>query len=349
MVDVEDDMTSLFFDADEEASSPPKKGDTITGTVVEMDDNGALLQITGKMSAYLPIKEAALLPLKHVSEVVEIGQEITAEVVGTLRGMPVFSLRSAQLIQAWADIMKVKEADEIFEVKVTEVNKGGAVCAAFGLKAFLPGSHYLGMPDESLIGTMINVKFLDVVAEEGKLVLSQRRALAESQVELTKGTVIKGTITGLRNYGAFLELEGGTAGLLHISQISYDRIENLEQMFTIGQQCSVMVIEHDKLNGRVALSTKNLELNPGDMKKDMQAVFDNAEEAAKIYHTRMEADKLSREAAARDIVAGISGLNTDAAAPSGGGDNVVSVVDSIESILASIVSDGPEAPEAAAE
>ena len=268
MVDVEDDMTSLFFDADEEASSPPKKGDTITGTVVEMDDNGALLQITGKMSAYLPIKEAALLPLKHVSEVVEIGQEITAEVVGTLRGMPVFSLRSAQLIQAWADIMKVKEADEIFEVKVTEVNKGGAVCAAFGLKAFLPGSHYLGMPDESLIGTMINVrptfltclyvymlpfpfplflllsssfffflllsssffffffffflrnhtsnnlkhpstptypniplhthpplqvKFLDVVAEEGKLVLSQRRALAESQVELTKGTVIKGT------------------------------------------------------------------------------------------------------------------------------------------------------------
>lgn len=57
-----------------------------------------------------------------------------------------------------------------------------------------------------------------------------------------------------------MELEGGTAGLLHISQISYDRIENLEQMFTIGQQCSVMVIEHDKLNGRVALSTKNLEV-----------------------------------------------------------------------------------------
>lgn len=336
MVD-EEDMTTTFAEVGDEDNAPPKRGDTITGTVVEMDDNGAMLQITGKMCGYLPLKEAALLPPKHVKEVVDIGQELTAEVVGTLKGMPVFSLRTQQLVEAWAEILKVKEADTIFEAKVTEVNKGGAVCQAFGLKAFLPGSHYLGVPDESLIGTTIGVKFLDCVAEEGKLVLSQRRALAESQVELEKGVVISGTITGLRNYGAFLELEGGTAGLLHISQISYDRIENLEQMFTIGQKCKVMVIEHDKQNGRVALSTKNLEMTPGDMKKDMQMVFDSAEENAKAYHERMESERVSREAAALDIVAGLDGVI------GGGSAEPESVAESIENILASIVSDGTDA------
>merc|ERR1711998_809720 len=91
-----------------------------------------------------------------------------------------------------------------------------------------------------------------------------------------------GTITGLRNYGAFLELEGGMAGLLHISQISYDRIDNLENLFQIGQKCKVMIIENDKAQGRVALSTKTLEANPGDMTKDMEKVFANAEDTAKV-------------------------------------------------------------------
>jgi predicted RNA-binding protein with RPS1 domain len=150
--------------------------------------------------------------------------------------------------------------------------------------------------------------------------------------------VVKGTITGLRNYGAFLELEGGTAGLLHISQISFDRIENLEQMFTIGQECKVMVIEHDKANGRVALSTKTLEANPGDMKKDMQAVFDNAEANAKAYHERSDRERAAREAAAKDIVAGLG-----EAGDASGDDALISVADSIENILASIVADGSEA------
>merc|ERR1711871_180815 len=206
-----------------------------------------------------------------------------------------------------------------------------------GLKAFLPGSHYLGVPDESIVGPTLNVKFLDVNEEEGKLVVSQRRALMENQTELTRGEIVSGTITGLRQYGAFLELDGGVAGLLHISQISYDRIDNLENLFTIGQRCKVMILEHDKANGRVALSTKTLEANPGDMLKDMSSVFDNAEETAKKYHARMEAEREAREAAAKDIVAGLGGSSGAEVA-----EDSSSVADSIESILASIVSDAPE-------
>jgi small subunit ribosomal protein S1 len=324
--------------ADKEEIDPPKVGQSITGEIIEMDDNGALLEIGGKMSGYLPVKEASLVGVKHVNTLFQVGQSLTAEVVGTLKGMPVLSLRSAQLALAWEQVLNTRAADTTFEVVVLEVNRGGAICSFLGLKAFLPGSHYLGLADASLIGQTLKVKFLDVIEDEGKLVISQRRALAESQTNtFKKGDVISGTITGLRNYGAFLELEGGMAGLLHISQISYDRIDNLEKLFTIGQKCKVMIIEHDKVNGRLALSTKTLEANPGDMIKDMTKVFANAEETARKFHERMESDKKAREAAAKDIVAGLGGSVDDT-----DGNPLVSVAESIESILASIVSDKPE-------
>jgi len=342
LTDAEEDSAtySSFAEADAEEVDPPKVGQTITGRVIEMDDNGALLEIGGKMSGYLPLKEAALIPIRHVNTVLEMGQELTAEVIGTLKGMPVISLRSAQLITAWENVIATRATDATFDSKVLEVNKGGAVVTCFGLKAFLPGSHYLGVPDESLVGTTLKTKFLDVNEEEGKIVVSQRRALLESQTsDLKRGDVVSGTITGLRQYGAFLELDGGVAGLLHISQISYDRIDNLENIFTIGQRCKVMILEHDKVNSRVALSTKVLEPQPGDMLRDMKSVFDKADETAKKYHQRLDAERAAREAAAKDIVAGLGGAMGEGG---NGMDPLVSVAESIESILASIVSDAPE-------
>jgi small subunit ribosomal protein S1 len=330
----DDDNYKNFAEADEENTEPPKSGQTITGTIIDMDDNGALLEIGGKMSGYLPIKEASLITIKHMNDVFEIGQQITAEVIGTLKGMPVISLRSAQLVTAWGNVLNIRAADTPFEVKVLEVNKGGAICDAMGLKAFLPGSHFQGIPDESLIGQTIKVKFLDVNEDDGKIVISQRRAMTESQTALKRGEVVGGTVTGLRAYGAFLELDGGVAGLLHISQISYGRVENPETLFTIGQRCKVMILDFDKANGRVALSTKVLEPNPGDMLRDMPSVFEKAEESAKKYHERLEAERLAREAAAKDIVAGLGGAISDPDS-----DPLLSVADSIESILASVVSD----------
>lgn len=287
--DDDDEYGALFAEADSEEQNPPKRGEIITGTIIEMDDNGALLEIGGKMSGILPLKEASLKPIKHVNTVLDIGETITAECLGTLRGMPVLSLRSAQLITAWEKVLDIRASDESFETEVIEVNRGGAVCLVEGLKAFLPGSHFLGIPDESIIGNTVKVKFLDVNEQEGKVVISQRRAMMDAQdVDLKKGEVVQGTITGLRNYGAFLELDGGVAGLLHISQISYDRVENLENIFSIGQRAKVMIIDHDKSNGRVALSTKTLEVNPGDMLRDMNAVFAKAEETGKIFHERID-------------------------------------------------------------
>ena len=293
--ETEGESYSSFEDADSEQVDPPRVGQTITGAIIEIDDNGALLEIGGKMSGYLPLKEASLLPVKDLTTMYQIGQEVTAEVIGTLKGMPVISLRPYQLNLAWEQIIAVRAADTTFEAKVTEVNRGGAVCDCFGLKAFLPGSHCVGTADESLIGSTIQVKFLDVDEAEGKLVISQKRAANELKPDLKRGEVVGATVTGLRPYGVFLEVDGGLAGLLHISQISSERIDNLERFFSIGQKVRVMVIDHDRASGRVALATKPLEQAPGEMLRDSAGVFERADTTAVKYHERVEAEKQARQ------------------------------------------------------
>merc|ERR1712159_475760 len=116
--------SAAFQEADNEEVDPPKVGQQVTGTIIEMDDNGALLEIGGKMSGYLPAKEASLIPIKQVNSLFEVGQSLTAECIGTLKGMPVVSLRSAQLAEAWEHVLDVRAQDEAFEVTVLEVNKG---------------------------------------------------------------------------------------------------------------------------------------------------------------------------------------------------------------------------------
>lgn len=110
------------------------------------------------MSGYLPIKEAVLNPKGSMEDLVEVGQDITAEVIGTLQGMPVISMRTKLLINAWDKVLALRAEDKPFNATVTEVNRGGAVCEVFGLKAFLPGSHCVGLPDESMIGSSVEVR-----------------------------------------------------------------------------------------------------------------------------------------------------------------------------------------------
>eukprot|EP01031_Cornospumella_fuschlensis_P028074 gene28074-33900_t len=316
---------------------PPVVGEIVHGRVLDMDEAGAWLEIDGaKTSAFLPLAEIALERVERAQDVLEVGQELDVEVVGRLRGLPVVSYRVTQLAASWERVFKLQAADEAFDVVVQDMNRGGAVCEIFGLQAFLPGSQIVGVVDNSLIGNTIKVKILDVLEQEGKLVLSQRRVLSDEQPALQKGAVLAGTVTGLRDYGLFVDLEGGLAGLLHISQISYERVEGgLERLFKVGQPVKVMVFDYDKRSGKIALSTKALEANAGDMLRDMETVFAHAEENAARFLERVESERRAREEQAKGIVAELeTAIETE-----GSTDPLLSVAESIESILSSIISD----------
>jgi len=300
------------------------RNDIVKGTVVQYDNGGCTVDIGAKASAFMPIAEAALIQkttqttapdgttsITHnnsIESLIDLGTEREFQIISDEdeNGQLLVSVRRIQYRQAWEDILSRKDDDDVFEAEVVGVNRGGAICLVGGLRAFLPGSHLSGqLPTEDLVGQTIPLKFLEVNQEDNKLVVSNRRAVVEQQMSsLSRGDIVPGMVKALKPYGAFVEI-GNMSGLLHISQISYDRIEDLERVLQPGQQLKCMIIDHDKLNGRIALSTKTLEPEPGDMLRDPQKVFELAEETAKKYHERMEVERKAREEAAKDIVLGL--------------------------------------------
>jgi len=318
------------------------RNDVVKGVCVEYDRGGAIVDIGAKASAFLPEQEVALVNIgKNIEDLVDLDDEMDFQIISDEdeNGQLLVSIRRIQYRQAWENVIKAQETDEVLEAEVVAVNRGGAICLVEGLRAFLPGSHLAGqMPTEDLIGQVLPLKFLEVDQENNKLVVSNRRAVVEQQMEdLSRGDIIQGMVKALKPYGAFVEV-GGMSGLLHISQISYDRIDDLEKVLQPGMQVKCMIIDHDKVNGRIALSTKTLEPEPGDMLKDPSLVFDKAEETAEKYHARMEAERKVREEAARDIVLGLGDSLEDIGGLNGNdndeSDPLASVSDNLDSLLA---------------
>lgn len=315
----------------------------VKGVCVQYEPKGVIVDIGAKASAYLPEAEAALIqPLgSEVSDLVNLNEELEFQIISEEdeNGQLLVSIRRIQYRSAWDTILELQKNEAILEAEVVSVNRGGAICLVEGLRAFLPGSHLAGkMATDDLIGQVLPLKFLEVNQENNKLVVSNRKAVVETQMaDLSRGDLVEGTVQALKPYGAFIEV-GGMSGLLHISQISYDRIEDLEQVLQPGMAVKCMIIDHDKVNGRIALSTKTLEPNPGDMLKNSQLVFDMAEESAEKYHTKMEEERKARESAARDIVLGLGdsldGLGDDLSdSDSKSSDPLADVSDSLDSLL----------------
>jgi small subunit ribosomal protein S1 len=333
-----------FAKAVEETTYAFERNSVVQGVAVEYQGSGCLVDIGAKSSAFLPELEASLFAEHHqdLSELVPLDTPMDFQIISEedAEGQLLVSIKRIQYKAAWDTIQALAEKDEVLEAPVIGVNRGGAICLVHGLRAFLPGSHLAGqLPDDDLIGKVLPLKFLEVNSETNKLVVSNRKAVVEQQMaDLSRGDLVSGMVKALKPYGAFVEV-GGMSGLLHISQISYDRIDDLEKVLQPGMKVKCMIIDHDKVNGRIALSTKTLEPEPGDMLKDPDAVFAKAEVTAAAYHARMEAERQAREVAARDIVLGLGdslddlggGIGSDKV--SDGADPLQDVSDSLDSLL----------------
>jgi small subunit ribosomal protein S1 len=325
------DLTSYAFE----------RKSVVQGVAVEYQGSGCLVDIGAKSSAFLPEQEASLFMeyTQDITKLVPLDTTMDFQIISEedAEGQLLVSIKRIQYKAAWDTIQALADKDQVLEAPVIGVNRGGAICLVHGLRAFLPGSHLAGqLPDDNLIGQVLPLKFLEVNSETNKLVVSNRKAVVEQQMaDLSRGDLVSGMVKALKPYGAFVEV-GGMSGLLHISQISYDRIDDLEKVLQPGMLVKCMIIDHDKVNGRIALSTKTLEPEPGDMLKDPAAVFEKAEATAAAYHARMEAERQAREVAARDIVLGLGDslddLGGDSKA-SDGADPLQDVSDSLDSLL----------------
>jgi len=341
-----DDVSDLPFSYDDfEAAVQAteysfNRNDIVKGTIVQYDSQGAIVDIGAKASAFLPPGEMSLIAVQGqtVESLLDLESEHSLMIISEEdeNGQLLVSIKRIEYAKAWENVLAMQTNDEVFDAQVIAVNRGGAICLVEGLRAFLPGSHLTGqLPTEDLIGQTLKLKFLEVSTENNKIVVSNRRAVVEQQMkDLSRGDVIQGVVKALKPYGAFVEV-GGMSGLLHISQISYDRIDDLEKVISPGMVVKCMIIDHDKVNGRIALSTKTLEYEPGVMLQDPQKVFERADDTAKEYHARMEAERRAREEQNKDIVISLVDDLDDDDEEGDGSDPLKEVSDSLDSILQS--------------
>jgi small subunit ribosomal protein S1 len=292
-----------------------ERGKLVNGLITGFAPNGAYVDIGGKSAAYVSNDDATLGRISRPDEVFQIGDtyEFMVKSGMDMDGMQKLSRKRLLTDAAWEKAIELYTADETVDATVTAVNRGGAMVTIGGLRAFLPGSHYLPgkLPSEDVVGTTLKVKFLDADREENKMVVSHRKAIAQEMAQnLNVGAVFKGTVTAVKPYGVFVDL-GGVSGLLHISQISADHVTNPGDILPYGSEVKVMLISENKAKGQFGLSTKTLEGEPGDMIRNPAKVFAEAEATAAKYAERKAEEAAKRAEAAEAFLVDASLFGPD--------------------------------------
>ncbi|CAL5393532.1 unnamed protein product [Camellia sinensis] len=273
-------------------------GTKVKGMVFKTDAYGALVDMTAKSSAFLPVREASIHNIKHVEEAgIVPGLQEEFVIIGENEADDslILSLRSIQYDLAWERCRQLQAEDVVVKGKIVGANKGGIVAMVEGLRGFVPFSQISTKSTaEDLLDKDLPLKFVEVDEEQTRLVLSNRKAMADSQAQLGIGSVVVGTVQSLKPYGAFIDI-GGINGLLHVSQISHDRVSDIATVLQPGDTLKVMILSHDRARGRVSLSTKKLEPTPGDMIRNPKLVFEKAEEMAQTFRQRIaQAEAMAR-------------------------------------------------------
>lgn len=287
-----------FHSAIEKFDYNSEIGSKVKGTVFNVDANGAYIDITAKSSAFLPVREASIHAIKHVEEAgIVPGMRDEFVIIGENEhdDSLILSSRQIQYDLAWERCRQLQAEDVVLKGKVVGANKGGVVAIVEGLRGFVPFSQISSTSSaEELLEQEIPLKFVEVDEEQSRLILSNRKARADSQAQLGIGSVVTGVVQSLKPYGAFIDI-GGVNGLLHVSQISHDRVSDIATVLQPGDTLKVMVLSHDRERGRVSLSTKKLEPTPGDMIRNPKLVFEKAEEMAMTFRQRIaQAEAMAR-------------------------------------------------------
>jgi len=268
-------------------------GQTVRGKAFNYESEGAYIDIGGKSAAFLPASEASLKSLPDWSQAVPLQEEREFIVIRDqdAEGQVTLSIKRLEMQALWERLLEMQSDQKTIEVVVTGVNKGGVTVDVQGIRGFVPRSHLVERENlESLKGQVLPTSFLEVDPQQQKLVLSHRQASRTSQINnLEIGQLVEGKIVKIQPFGVFIDFAGGT-GLLHIKQVSQQYIESLPAVFQVAEAIKAVIIDLDPSRGRVSLSTKVLELRPGEMLEEKTHVMAEAEVRAQRYRNKLQHD-----------------------------------------------------------
>ena len=294
----------------EESFKTIRNGDLVSGVVAAITPMDVNVDLGIKYSGFIPTSEFTDNG-DNIEDVIKVGDTIEAIVtrVNDVEGTVTLSKRRLDAAKSWTVIEAAQESGEVVEGNVTEVNKGGVVVNVKGARVFVPASQS-GQPREAdlsgmvgstvrLIVTEVNKGRKRVVGSIRRVLQSERKAAAEAiwnDIEI--GKKYHGRVKSMTSYGAFVDI-GGIDGMVHVSELSWQRVKQPSEVLNIGDEVDVYVLGFDKEKRRISLGYKDPEANPWK-------VFTNAYQVGDVASVKIV--KLMPFGAFAEVVDGVDGL-----------------------------------------
>ena len=258
-----------------------RRGEIIDGKIMDIRDDGVLVDIGYKSEGYIPVREMKTIEPED-KENLSVGSEIIAYVVNveSMDGVTILSVDRARGEQGWRILEKSMELNENVSGKIIGANRGGAVVEAEGVQGFVPLSQLVGPvrelyvpggepPKEGFIGATVEFRIIELNRRRNRAIFSERAALQswkDSQKKelissIKEGDTRKGKVSGISSFGAFVDL-GGADGLIHISELSWNAVKSAEDIVTVGQELEVYILKIDRESLKIALSLRRLQPEP---------------------------------------------------------------------------------------
>ena len=267
-----EDMAALLESVGAGELRPLRRGEVVEGSVMAIERDSLLVDIGFKSEGVVPVQEMLSIGSDPLAKL-QIGETVLVYVIQpeTSAGQVGLSIDRARGEQGWRVLQERFESGDVFEAEITGFNKGGLLANVEGVNAFIPMSQVVGVkpgsdganPLSAQVGRSLQLKVIEINRRRNRVILSERAALQEWRAEqkdrlleeLTEGEIRTGTVASIRNFGVFVDL-GGADGLVHLSELAWDRNTQPEELFKIGDEVKVYVLHVDKENKKIALSIR---------------------------------------------------------------------------------------------
>jgi len=249
-------------------------GDTVKGIVAAITPTEVTVDLGTKHSGYIPVEDFADDNGSKIEDLIHVGDEVEACVVrvNDVEGTVMLSKRRLDAVKNWDDVEKACEDETVVEGVVTEENKGGIVVSVKGIRVFVPASQS-GLPKDAPMAPLLKQKVQLRITEVNKprkrvvgsiravTAKARREAVTKIWEEIEIGKHYDGVVKSLTNYGAFVDI-GGVDGMVHVSELSWKRINKPADVVAVGDKVDVYVIGFDKENHKISLGVKDPSENP---------------------------------------------------------------------------------------
>jgi small subunit ribosomal protein S1 len=297
------DMQQLL---DEMEFKPLRRGERVEGAVMRANAEGIYLNIGQKEEGFIPPNEMRTIAHDELEQINDGDALIAFVVRPDSQDGPILSIDRARGEEGWRELQRYMDADETIEGVIVGFNRGGCILEVEDVQGFVPmsqlvtishdqltpqdelsqgsaadGSNDVQLDGREFIGASLTVKVLEVNRSRNRAIFSERSALKEQREaqkaalieDLHEGEIRKGRVTGISNFGAFVDM-GGADGLIHISELSWGMVSSPEEIVSVGQELDVYVLRVDRDTMKIALSLRRLQPEPWDTIYDRYQVGD---------------------------------------------------------------------------